>query len=243
MPMHNNSLESLQQQNTQLNKKVKTLEHLLQSSLNIGEQITSNHLQKLFLNLKEEKLIKNYAIYNNIIVENEEEIHQVDHFVICDHGFFAIETKHWKGDIYFNFHKDNLKDYNLDGLKKYLFTDNDDSYMTFILCNENNQFQFKKYGHPFQQVMKSTTFCQSVLKTDFIENIIYFNHRGEGELFVGNAYKYVETPSSEQELSTIIRKKIQRNKSRKNMDSATIMSHCETLNKFANNDATIINIH
>lgn len=239
----NESVVNLQSQNDHLQRKINKLKKMLQSSLNIGEQITSNHLQKIFIKLKSENIVRNYAIYNNVIVENETRIHQLDHLVLCNHGFFAIETKHWKGDIYFNFNQDNLKDHQLDGLKKYLFTDTTEDYITFILNNEDNQFQFNKYGNPYTQVMKSTTFCQEVIQARFIDNIIYFNHRGDGQLFVGSRNKYVATPTNEQELEQVLVDKINKNKAYTNMDASTLLSFCDTINQFANNDASIISIN
>ncbi|RIN40124.1 NERD domain-containing protein [Staphylococcus simulans] len=226
-----------------LNDKINYLEGLVQSSLNIGEQITSNHLQEIFLDLKKRKIIDHYAIYNNVLIEDEETIRQIDHFVICTNGLFIIETKHWKGDIYFNFNKDNLENFDLAGLKKYLFPSGDESYITFILSNENNQFAFKKYGHPFDQINKTRLFANQIFDAQFIEMIIYFNHKGDGNLYVGNPRKFIATPSSKAELKEIMLEKINKNKSRTYMDATTIMSYCEELNKYANNDASIININ
>ncbi|MEB7038677.1 nuclease-related domain-containing protein [Staphylococcus gallinarum] len=226
-----------------LNDKINYLQRLVQSSLNIGEQITSNHLQEIFCEFKNDKIIEHYAIYNNILIEDEDKIRQIDHFVICNNGIFIIETKHWKGDIYFNFNKDNLKDYHLEGLKKYLFTINDDNYITFILSNENNEFAFKKFGHPFDQVNKTRKFANEIIGAQFIEMIIYFNHKGNGQLYVGNTPKFVATPSSKTELKETLLHKITQNKVRTCIDATTIMSFCEVLNKYANNDASIINVN
>lgn len=226
-----------------LNDKISYLQGLVQSSLNIGEQITSNHLQEIFWEFKNEKIIEHYAIYNNVLIEDEDNIRQIDHFVICTNGLFIIETKHWKGDIYFNFNKDNLKNYSLDGLKKYLFPHYGNNYITFILSNENNKFAFKKFGHPFDQINKTRVLANKIFDAKFIEMIIYFNHKGNGQLYVGNSNKFVATPSSKSELKQTILHKITINKVRTCMDATTIMSFCEKLNKYANNDASIININ
>ncbi|MGI2268691.1 nuclease-related domain-containing protein [Staphylococcus cohnii] len=226
-----------------LNKKIHYLQKLVQSSLNFGEQITSNHLQEIFWEFKNNKIIEHYAIYNNVLIEDRDNIRQIDHFVICTNGLFIIETKHWKGDIYFNFNKDNLEEFHLDGLKRYLFPPNGDQYITFILTNENNEFAFKKFGHPFDQVNKTREFANKIFDAKFIEMIIYFNHKGDGKLYVGNPNKFVATPSSKAELKQTMHDKITKNKSRNCMDATTIMSLCEELNKYANNEASIININ
>lgn len=226
-----------------LNNKIKYLQDLVQSSLNVGEQITSNHLQEIFLEFKKSNIVDHYAIYNNVLIEDENQIRQIDHFVICTNGLFIIETKHWKGDIYFNFSKDNLEKFNLDGLKKYLFPEHSDDYITFILSNENKQFAFKKYGHPFAQIQKTREFANQIFDARFIEMVIYFNHKGDGNLYVGNPNKYIATPSSKSEFKQTLYHKITQNKTRTCMDATTIMTYCDALNKFANIDASIININ
>lgn len=226
-----------------LHDKISYLQGLVQSSLNIGEQITSNHLQEILGEFKNDKIVEHYAIFNNVLIEDEDKIRQIDHLVICNNGIFIIETKHWKGDIYFNFSKDNLKDYHLDGLKKYLFPNNDNKYITFILSNENNEFAFKKFGHPFDQINKTRKFANKIIGSKFIEMIIYFNHKENGKLYVGNSNKFLSTPSSKNELKQTMQYKITQNKARTCMDSTTIMSFCDVLNKYANNDASIINVN
>src|SRR5699024_280449 len=119
---------------------------------------------------------------------------------------------------------------------------NGDQYITFILNNENNEFAFKKFGHPFDQVNKKREFTNKIFDAKFIEMIIYFNHKTEEKLYIVKPNKFFDIPSSKIKLKQIMHDKITKNKSRNCMDATTIMSLCEELNKYANNEASIINI-
>jgi restriction system protein len=59
----------------------------------IGE-IKTNLAQILFLDLKE------YHIFNNVLLKANHGTTQIDHIIVSKYGIFVIETKNWNGWIY-----------------------------------------------------------------------------------------------------------------------------------------------
>lgn len=62
---------------------------------------------------------KEYIILNDILLEEENETHQIDHIVISKYGIFVIETKNYYGMITGNEYKDTWTQHL--GKKKYYF--------------------------------------------------------------------------------------------------------------------------
>ena len=65
-----------------------------------GERIVNNELSKL---------PEDYFILKDIILQTEKGTSQIDHIVVSKYAIFAIETKHYRGQIYGSDYKDEWK--------------------------------------------------------------------------------------------------------------------------------------
>ncbi|MBS9538799.1 nuclease-related domain-containing protein [Staphylococcus hominis] len=206
-------IERLKKENIQLKKENNNLKNAINCPANPGEQITLDHLISILKNLKYEKKITNYKIYNNLSLGAPKETHyrQVDHLVITNRGIFVIETKHWKGDIYYNFSSEDLEKFKLSGLKKYLYDSKTKTYKTFILDSANYNLVFRSYGHPYDQIMATTLAIKEKFNFPFVNPIIYFNYQSSYNVFKGNNEKYVSYATSKQELSDVLEDKMFKN--------------------------------
>ncbi|MCI2773850.1 NERD domain-containing protein [Staphylococcus petrasii] len=200
----------LQEENKKLREENDSLKTRMNIPSNKGEQITADHLQLVLEDLKKQGLVSKYKVYNNLSIDGIENNspRQIDHLVITTRGVFVIETKHWKGDIYYNFSEKDLNKYNLGGLKEYLYDEETRNYKTFILDSSNYNLVFNSYGHPFKQVLTTAKTVKEKFSLDFVNPIIYFNYCGDYKLYIGKNEKYVSCASSKKELFDTIYKKM-----------------------------------
>ncbi|WP_418952975.1 nuclease-related domain-containing protein [Staphylococcus pettenkoferi] len=153
----------------------------------------------MFKAFLESKIITKCDLFNDLVVVDGNTIRQIDHLILTNRGIFIIETKHWRGDIYYNFSKEDLKKVELYGLSNYLYSPETNNYFTFVLTNTNNNLIFNKYGHPFQQVRDAQNVITKVLNGQYINLIVYFNHP-ESNLHIGTKHRYIKCADSKDDL-------------------------------------------
>ena len=168
-------------------------------TINKGERATIVHLKSILKAFIESKIITRCDLFNDLVVVDGDTIRQIDHLILTNRGIFIVETKHWRGDIYYNFSKEDLKKVNLYGLSDYLYSPETNNYFTFVLTNTNNELIFNKYGHPFQQVCEAQKVIRKVLNGQYINLIVYFNHP-ESNLYIGTKHKYIKCADSRNDL-------------------------------------------
>ncbi|ARJ50968.1 hypothetical protein B5P37_06360 [Staphylococcus lutrae] len=155
-------------------------------SKNVGEVMASRDLFNIFETYKENGIINHYRIINNILF-SDNEVRQIDHLVVCDYGIYMIETKTWKGDIFYNANKQALQGTEYGFLARYIFNDKfEKEYKTFVLKNdENNRFQVADYGNPYKQVRQSIYRIYNYFnKKYFVNGLVYFNYKTEEDQYI-----------------------------------------------------------
>lgn len=162
---------------------------------NKGEILATRDLNEILDKLKEDSEIQNYFIFNNIIIQWENNPRQLDHAIICNKGIFLVETKHWSGDIFHNINSNTLDNTKYEFLKDYVFQDNKSYYKTFVL-KKDDVITYKDYSnngqkeYPYQQIKNSTMTLYKCLKEElekqstslkavFVNGFIYFNHNNK----------------------------------------------------------------
>ncbi|UBH16587.1 nuclease-related domain-containing protein [Macrococcus armenti] len=150
-------------------------------SVNIGEVMASRDLVYIFESYKDKGIISNYRIIDNILF-NDDEVRQIDHLVVCDYGIYMIETKTWKGDVFYNANKTSLDNTEYKFLARYMKKE----YNTFVIkAGENNNFQVVYYGSPYTQVKQSIYKIYNYFdKKYFVNGLVYFNYKPKNEEFI-----------------------------------------------------------
>ncbi|MCD8824082.1 NERD domain-containing protein [Mammaliicoccus sciuri] len=225
------SIKFLKEENERLRKENEALKSVINVPGNRGEKITAQHLDEIMENLKSNQYIDNHQIFHNLVILDNKHGNnrQIDHLVITNKCIFIIETKHWKGDIYYNFNEENLKKCNLFGLKKYLFDSEKKSYKTFVLDSNEENLLFNSYGHPFIQVMHSAMLIQESIGFKFVNPIIYFNYQNGGQVYIGNEDGFVGCVTSKKLLKEYIIDKISNPVSKINLTTEEFNNYCSKI--------------
>ncbi len=226
-----NLINKLKLENEDLKRENKQLKKRINAPTNRGEQITSQQLKEIMAKLKKDSIIFMYRLYNDLVIYDSinDKNRQIDHLAITNRGIFMIESKYWKGDIYYNFSGDDLEKFNISGLEKYIYDSENKSYKTFILDSNDEVLHFNTYGHPYTQAMNSATFLQKTLDLPFINPIIYFNYQGDYNVYIGNEDKYVGCVHNKDMLLNFIKSKITSPKNKKNMDDLEFNKYCDII--------------
>lgn len=180
-------LETYKEENDTLinknNRLRKELNIIKNSNVNVGEKMAALQIEEILNNLLEKNIINFKYSFNNIIIFDGEEPRQIDHLVICNKGCYIIETKNWKGDIFYNVNEKSLNDKGYGVFARYIFNDKtQDAHKTFVIkMDENGKIDYQDYGHPFKQVMKTTMVLHNKIKellgrSVFVNGIVYFNY-------------------------------------------------------------------
>lgn len=150
---------------------------------NIGEVMASRDLNKIFEQFRNQGLIEVYRIIDNILFL-EDDVRQIDHLVICDYGVFMIETKNWKGDVFYNVTKEALENTDGEIFNRHIFNDKlDYQYKTFVIKSDTlGNVEVLDYGNPYNQVNKTVRIVYKKIlekfnKKIFINGIVYFNYK------------------------------------------------------------------
>ncbi|EGQ0325415.1 TPA: NERD domain-containing protein [Staphylococcus pseudintermedius] len=155
-------------------------------SNNIGEVMASRDLSHIFESYKSRGIVNQYHIIDNILF-SDENVRQIDHVVVCDYGIFMIETKTWKGDIFYNTNKEALQGTAYRFLEKYLFNDKfEKAYKTFVLkSDKDGKFEVLDYGNPYQQVRQSIYKVYHYFnKKYYVNGLVYFNYKAEADHYI-----------------------------------------------------------
>lgn len=180
-------LETYKKENDNLisnnNRLRKELNIIKNSNVNVGEKMAALQIEGILNNLLENNVIDFKYSFNNIIIFDGEEPRQIDHLVICNKGCYIIETKNWKGDIFYNVNEKSLRDKGYGVFARYIFNDKtQNTHKTFVIrTSENGSIDYQDYGHPFKQVMKTTMVLHNKIKellgrSVFVNGIVYFNY-------------------------------------------------------------------
>ncbi|MGK9288606.1 nuclease-related domain-containing protein [Staphylococcus warneri] len=226
-----NLINKLRSENENLKKENNQLKKRINVPTNRGEQITSQQLKEIMTTLKKDSIISMYSLYDDLVIYDLKcnKNRQIDHLAITNKGMFMVESKYWKGDIYYNFSGDDLKKFNMSGLEKYIYDAENKSYKTFILDSDNDVLHFNTYGHPYIQAMTSATFLQKTLNLPFINPIVYFNYQGDYNVYIGNEDKYVGCVYNKEMLLDFIKSKITSPKNKKNMNETIFNKYCNII--------------
>lgn len=209
----NKEIVRLKQEKKQLDG---TINNFKNRNLPMGEEMAYRDLKILFHQFKEDKKIWNYKIYNNLLFTDNGRVSQLDHLVICDYGVFMIETKTWRGDIFYNVSKDYLEKNGYALLNRYLFNEshpNKKEYRTFVIKPDEG-IEVQDYGHPFNQVMTTIKHVQPIFNDYvFINGLIYFNYKDESGKYLfedgSSEKKGVQAVHNKEELEKYLLGKIE----------------------------------
>lgn len=232
--------ESLVQEYKLLENSFEIIRH---SHTNDGEKMTALQLNEMLNEFLDRKLLTYCRIFNNIIIFDGKEPRQIDHLVLCDKGCFIIETKHWKGDIFYNFDQGTLDEEGMGILSRYIFNGKDQgSYKTFVLKkNDSGGIEYSNYGKPYKQVAKTAKILYrrmlelSDLKI-FIQGIVYFNYESNGKYqFTNGGAEETNAlvANQKEELRSLLKKSIEENKNTsREINEGTAEKYLEYLNRY-----------
>lgn len=222
-----NKLMTYKEKNEVLLKDYKNLEKAYElvkrSNINSGEKIASLQINKILNEFSDENLLKYWYTFDNLMIFDGSEPRQIDHLILCDKGCFVIETKNWKGDVFYNVNKKTLEDNGMGILNRYL---NNNDCMTFVLKKDGNGgITYAYNGKPNTQVTTTAYILNQRMKelsglNIYVNAIVYFNYISKG-----NEYIFIDgstdksnalVANQEDELREVLRSVIKKNKGSSN---------------------------
>lgn len=173
----NKEISSLKNEKSKLDGAINNYKN---RNLPMGEEMSRESLENLFYQFKKDGIINNYKIYSNLLFTDNGQVSQIDHLIVSAYGIFMIETKTWRGDVFYNVSKEYLEENGYAILGRYLFNDQNkiqNNYRTFVI-KPDEDLEVQDYGHPFSQVMDTIQHVQPIFKEYvFINGLIYFNYK------------------------------------------------------------------
>lgn len=180
-----------------VNKLSSYVQSLERQSRNFGEINT----HKILSNLKNELVTQSIIDFSQMMIipnifvpledkDGEVSSRQIDHLVLTTKGIFIIETKYWKGTIFYGLTKEKAKDFSfiLDSLYPNIKNDVEKTVVfvnSIVETDEGSsnkkEIRIVSYDDPASQVRKTAWHLNKLLKEHgeniFITPIIFFGYK------------------------------------------------------------------